>query len=52
MTDLVVAAVPHSSAFSKIAEEWRFRPLVIRSGIQIVTVSQTGEVHGLDLTSA
>lgn len=45
--DILVAAVPDTSAFRRISEEWRQRPRLKRAGIQIVLVSRTGAVSGL-----
>ena len=45
--DAVLAvAVPHGERFIALAGRWREAPLVKRSGIRILTVSQTGEVDG------
>jgi len=47
--DIVVAAVPDTPAFRKLAETWRTRPLVRRAGIRIALVGRDGAVSGLDL---
>jgi hypothetical protein len=47
--DIVVAAVPDTPVFRKLAEIWRSRPLVRRAGIRIVLVARDGAVSGLDL---
>jgi hypothetical protein len=47
--DIVVAAVPDTPVFRKLAETWRSRPLVRRAGIRIVLVARDGAVSGLDL---
>jgi hypothetical protein len=47
--DIVVAAVPDTPAFRRLAEVWRERPLVRRAGIRIVLVARDGAVAGLDL---
>jgi hypothetical protein len=47
--DIVVAAVPDTPVFRKLAESWRSRPLVRRAGIRIVLVARDGAVSGLDL---
>ena len=47
--DIVVAAVPDTPVFRKLAETWRSRPLVRRAGIRIALVSRDGAVSGLDL---
>ncbi|MBA1159220.1 hypothetical protein H0S73_24355 [Microvirga sp. Marseille-Q2068] len=47
--DIVVAAVPDTPVFRKLAESWRSRPLVRRAGIRIALVARDGAVSGLDL---
>ena len=47
--DIVVAAVPDTPVFRKLAEIWRSRPLVRRAGIRIALVARDGAVSGLDL---
>ncbi|MFC4173721.1 hypothetical protein ACFOYU_16935 [Microvirga sp. GCM10011540] len=47
--DIVVAAVPDTPVFRKLAETWRSRPLVRRAGIRIALVACDGAVSGLDL---
>lgn len=47
--DIVVAAVPDTPAFRRIAEAWRRRPGVVRSGIQFALVDRSGTVSGLQL---
>lgn len=47
--DIVIAAVPDTAAFRKLAETWRSRPLIRRSGIRIALVGREGAVSGLDL---
>lgn len=47
--DIVVAAVPDTPVFRKLAETWRSRPLVRRAGIRIALVPRDGAVSGLDL---
>ncbi|WP_081928695.1 hypothetical protein [Microvirga sp. BSC39] len=47
--DIVVAAVPDTPVFCKLAETWRSRPLVRRAGIRIALVARDGAVSGLDL---
>jgi hypothetical protein len=47
--DIVVAAVPDTRVFRRLAEVWRERPLVCRAGIRIVLVARDGVVSGLDL---
>lgn len=44
---LLAIAVPHGVRFIKLAERWRTAPLVVQSGIRILTVAPTGEVFGL-----
>jgi hypothetical protein len=48
--DILVAAVPDTVTFRRIAEDWRERPRLKASGIQIALVSRTGMVSGLDLS--
>jgi len=50
--DLLVAAVPRTPRFRKLADRWRQAPLVLRSGIQIMLVGRDGVVEGLDLPEA
>src|SRR4051812_25392375 len=38
--DIVIAAVPDTPVFRRLAEAWRKRPLVRRAGIRIVLVSR------------
>lgn len=47
--DIVVAAVPDTPVFRKLAETWRSRPLVRRAGIRIALMARDGAVSGLDL---
>ncbi|EIM31141.1 hypothetical protein [Microvirga lotononidis] len=47
--DVVVAAVPDTPVFRRLAEVWRIRPLVRRVGIRIALVARDGVVSGLDL---
>jgi hypothetical protein len=47
--DIVVAAVPDTPVFRRLAEAWRNRPLVRRAGIRIALVARDGAVSGLDL---
>ncbi|WP_445505346.1 hypothetical protein [Microvirga sp. G4-2] len=47
--DIVVAAVPDTPVFHRLAEAWRERPLIKRAGIRIALVPRHGEVIGLDL---
>jgi hypothetical protein len=47
--DIVIAAVPDTPVFRRLAEAWRNRPLVRRAGIRIVLVSRDSVVSGLDL---
>lgn len=46
--DIVVAAVPDIPIFRQLAEVWRERLLVRRTGIKIVPVARDGQVSGLD----
>jgi hypothetical protein len=47
--DIVVAAVPDTPVFRKLAETWRERPLLRRAGLRIVLVARDGAVSGLDV---
>jgi hypothetical protein len=47
--DIVVAAVPDTPVFRKLAETWRRRPLVRRAGILVALVARNGAVSGIDL---
>jgi hypothetical protein len=46
--DIVVAAVPETPAFRRLAEAWRERPLVKKAGIRIALVARNGTVAGLE----
>jgi hypothetical protein len=46
--DIVVAAVPDTPAFRRLAEAWRERPLVKKAGIRIALVARDGTVAGLE----
>jgi hypothetical protein len=46
--DIVVAVVPDTPVFRKLAETWRERPLVRQAGIRIALVNRDGTVSGLD----
>ncbi|ANY84897.1 hypothetical protein BB934_42435 (plasmid) [Microvirga ossetica] len=50
--DIVVAVVPESPVFRKLAETWRSRPLVRQAGIQIALVARDGAVSGLNVSSS
>ena len=43
---VLAVAVPHSAKFASLAERWRTAPLIVRSGIRILTVAPSGEVSG------
>jgi hypothetical protein len=47
--DIVVAAVPDTAIFRRLAEAWRERPLVRRAGVRLALVHRDGAVSGLDL---
>ena len=47
--DIVVAAVPDTPVFRRLAEVWRERPLVRRAGIKVALVARDGAVSGLGL---
>jgi len=42
----LAVAVPHSAKFASLAARWRAAPLIMRSGIRILTVAPGGEVSG------
>lgn len=46
---VLVAAVPDTPTFRRIASDWRERPRFKASGIQIALVNRSGEVVGIDL---
>jgi hypothetical protein len=46
--DIVVAAVPDTPAFRRLAEAWRERPLVKKVGIRIALMARNGTVAGLE----
>lgn len=48
-TDLLVAAVPDTPSFRRIADAWRNRPRLRASGIEIALVSRSGSVVGLSV---
>lgn len=47
--DILVAAVPDTPAFRRIAADWRERPRVKMAGLQIALVARSGEVSGLSV---
>lgn len=47
--DIVVAAVPDTPAFQRIAADWRERPRLKAANIQIALVNRDGNVSGLTL---
>jgi hypothetical protein len=47
--DLLVAAVPDTPTFGRIAAAWRERPRLKASGIEIALVSRSGAVSGLSV---
>lgn len=44
--DVMVAAVPRTDRFQRLARKWRTRPLLLRSGVRIVLVGRDGTVEG------
>jgi hypothetical protein len=48
---VLAVAVPAGERFVKLAERWRKAPLVKRIGLQIITVSRSNEVNGLDVNA-
>jgi hypothetical protein len=47
--DIVIAAVPDTPVFRRLAETWRSRPLIRRARIQLALVHRNGTVSGLNL---
>jgi hypothetical protein len=47
-SDMLVVAVPDTPTFRTLANSWQQRPLVLKAGIQIALVAQTGDVSGFD----
>ncbi len=45
--DVMVAAVPRTDRFLRLARNWQSRPLLARSGIRIVLVGRNGIIEGL-----
>jgi hypothetical protein len=45
--DVMVAAVPHTPRFKRLADDWRDRPIVANSKIEIVLVHRNGTIEGL-----
>lgn len=45
-TDVLAIAVPSNPKTMELAERWRDAPLVMRTGIKILTVDDEGEVDG------
>ena len=43
---VLAIAVPHGERFIHLAQRWREAPLIRRSNIRLLTVAQSGEVHG------
>lgn len=50
--DFAIAAVPDTAVFRRIAEDWRIRPKLKASGIQIALVNRDGSVSGLNFGSS
>lgn len=44
---VLAVAVPHGERFVKLADRWRQAPLIVRTGIRILTVDPDGGVHGI-----
>lgn len=42
----LAVAVPYSAKFAVLANRWRTAPLILRTGIRILTVAPSGEVSG------
>ena len=47
--DVLAVAVPHGEKFVELAARWRRAPLVMRLGIQILTVAPDGSVDGFEM---
>lgn len=46
--DVLAVAVPHSDKFNSLATQWRERPLIKSTGINIVTIDRDNKIRGLD----
>lgn len=46
--DVLAVAVPHSEKFSGLAKQWQKRPLMIKTGIHIVTIGRDNTIYGLE----
>ena len=46
--DILAIAIPSSEKFESLARDWRSRPLIQSSGINIATVSREGTIRGLE----
>lgn len=44
--DVMVAAVPRTDRFRRLAHNWRTQPLLLRSGVRIVLVGRDGTIEG------
>ena len=42
----LAVAVPESSKFDSLAQRWRTAPLIVRTGMRILTVAPSGKVSG------
>ncbi|OIR24973.1 hypothetical protein [Bathymodiolus thermophilus thioautotrophic gill symbiont] len=46
--DVLAVAVPHSDKFNSLATQWRERPLIKSTGINIITIDRDNKIRGLD----
>ncbi len=46
-SDILAVAVPKSEKFDALAEQWRIRPLIKRTGLYIITVGRDNSISGL-----
>ena len=46
--DILAVAVPFSAKFEDLASQWRNRPLMKHSGINIVTIDRSNRIRGLE----
>lgn len=46
-SDILAVAVPKSEKFDALAEQWRIRPLIERTGLYIITVGRDNSISGL-----
>lgn len=46
--DILAVAVPESTKFLELADQWRNRPLMKLAGINIITVNRKNQIKGLE----